>query len=170
MEGMSFSAALSNHRSSIIRKWSERLIRTYPEATTRFLSQEQDPFRNPIGHTLQEGLTALFDGLAETADVSSLTPALDSIVRIRAVQDFTAGQAIAFPFLLKPIIREELAEHVQRYSSELVDLEARIDELALLAFDLYVKCREQVYELKVNEVKRRSSTLERAHQKLQSGS
>ncbi len=170
MQGMSFSAALSNHRSAIIRKWFERLLRTYPEATTKFLSQEQDPFRNPVGHTLQQGLTALFDGLAETADAASLTPVLDSIVRIRAVQDFTAGQAIAFPFVLKSIIREELTEHVQRYSSELVALEARIDELALLAFDLYMKCREQVYELRVNEVKRRSFTLERAHQKLQSGS
>ena len=33
-------------------------------------------------------------------------------------------------------------------------LDSRIDALALRAFDVYMGCREQVYELRVNEVKR----------------
>jgi hypothetical protein len=164
-EGMPLSEALANRRGAVVQRWCERLFQTYPASTKKFLSQEKDPFRNPVGHTLQEGLSALFDGLIQSADIASLTSVLDGIVRIRAVQDFTAGQAIAFPFLLKPIIRMELAADVERYSKELVSLEARIDELALLAFDLFMKCREQVYEIKVNEIKRRAFILERAQLK-----
>jgi hypothetical protein len=163
IETMPLSAALANHKGAIVKRWSERLLQTYPESATKFLSRERDPFLNPVGHTLHEGLSALFDGLIQPIDMASLTPVLDAIVRIRAVQDFTAGQAIAFPFLLKQIIRAELAADVQRYSEELVILEARIDELALLAFDLFVKCREQVYEVKVNEIRRRAFVLERVY-------
>ena len=162
-ERMSLSAVLEDRRSAIVDKWFEQLLGTYPESTTRFLSQEKDPFQNPVGNNLREGLSDLFEGLVKPADLASLTPVLDGIVRIRAVQDFTASQALSFPFLLKQIIRTELASDVRRYSDELPALEARIDELALLAFDIFVKCREQLYELKVNEIKRRSFILERAH-------
>ena len=41
--------------------------------------------------------------------------------------------------------------------SELAKLEADIDRIALAAFDVYVQCREQLCELRVNEVKRRVS-------------
>ena len=164
-ESTPLAAILKNRRSAIVDKWLERLIGTYPESTTRFLSQEKDPFQNPVGHNLKEGLSNLFDGLIQPGEVASLASVLDGIVRIRAVQDFTAGQALVFPFLLKQIIRTEFSADIQRYSNELSALEARIDELALLAFDLFVKCREQVYELKVNEIKRRSFILERAHRK-----
>jgi hypothetical protein len=164
-ENAPLSAALEDHRSAIVDKWVERLLGTYPGSTTRFLSREKDPFQNPVGHNLREGLTKLFDGLIQSVDVASLTPVLDGIVRIRAVQDFTAGQALVFPFLLKQIIRTEFAADIQKYSNEISALEARIDEIALLAFDLFVKCREQLYELKFNEIKRRSFILERAHGK-----
>jgi hypothetical protein len=158
-------AELMNRRTAIVKRWFERMLQTYPESTTGFLSQERDPFRNPIGHTLKEGLAAMFDGLIQPADMASLAPVLDSIVRIRAVQDFTAGQAVSFPFMLKQIIRAEFAPDILRYSDELAALEARIDELALIAFDLYVKCREQVFEIKANETKRRTYILERAFQR-----
>ncbi len=157
--------ALADHRSGIVKEWFELLLQTYPESTTRFLSQEKDPFHNPVGHTLKEGLSNLFDGLMQSKDVTSLTPVLDGIVRIRAVQDFTAGQALAFPFLLKRVIRAEIAADIRRYSQELAALEVRIDELALLAFDLFMKCREQIYESKVKEIKRRSYIMERVQGK-----
>ena len=36
---------------------------------------------------------------------------------------------------------------------ELLNLESAIDDLALLAFDIYVECREKIYELKANQEK-----------------
>jgi hypothetical protein len=165
LEGLPFSAALANRKNAVVNRWFSRVLQTYPESATGFLSQEKDPFRNPVGHTLKTGLSTLFDGLVQPADVAALTPALDDIVRIRAVQDLTAGQAVSFPFLLKQILREEFAADTSRYSGAFEALELKIDELALLAFDLYMKCRQQVFEIKANEIKRRTFILEKAQQR-----
>ncbi len=153
-KGLPLSASLANQRDNLVRKWFEGIVQTYPESTTRFLDQEKDPFRNPIGHTLKESLSAIFDGLIHPKELASLTPELNDIVRMRAVADFSAGQAVSFPFLLKKVLREECTADVSRCPEEFVDLETRIDEMALLAFDLYMKSREQLYEIKYNEAKR----------------
>ena len=44
-----------------------------------------------------------------------------------------------------------------RYFSELEELEGRIDRIALTAFDVFVLHREQVSELRVNELRRKVS-------------
>ena len=168
LESMPLSAALAHRKSAVVKRWFDRMLQMYPESTTGFLAHEKDPFRNPIGHTLKESLSTLFDGLIRPGDVAALAPALEDIVRIRAVQDFTAGQAVAFPFLLKQILRTEFTADASRYPDEFAALESRIDELALLAFDLYMKCRERVFEIRANEAKRNSFILERAQQKEQS--
>ena len=163
-EGMPFSASLMSKKDNLVKKWFDGIVHAYPESTTRFLSREKDPFRNPIGHTLKESLSVLFDGLFQTKEMASLSAVLNDIVRMRAVQDFTAGQAVSFPFLLKRILREECAADLSRSPDAFAELEMRIDEMALLAFDLYMKCRERVYEIKYNEAKRSVFMLERAGQ------
>jgi hypothetical protein len=39
----------------------------------------------------------------------------------------------------------------------LAEFERRIDATALVGFDIFVRCREQLYELRLNEAKRRVS-------------
>jgi len=34
----------------------------------------------------------------------------------------------------------------------LLELEQKIDDMSLLAFDIYMKCREKLYELKATEL------------------
>jgi hypothetical protein len=148
--------ALAGERSAVVREWFERTLQSYPEQTSGFLRGEKDPFRNPVGHTLRDGLGVLFDELAGEMDQARITAALDAIVRIRAVQDHSASQALAFLFLLKEVLREKSPPE------DLAMLENRIDRLALLAFDLYMKCREKIYEIQAEEAKRRVYVLERA--------
>ena len=58
-------------------------------------------------------------------------------------------------FQLKKVIREKLGNEIREHglTDELLLLESKIDDLALLAFDIFMQCREQVYELRANEVK-----------------
>ena len=163
-KGLPLADLLADQRDALVKKWLNGILETYPESTTKFLSQEKDPFRNPIGHTLKENLSQLFEGLIQSKDTASRAPMLNNIVKMRAVQDFNAGQAVSFPFLLKPILREECTAELSRCPDDFAGLEARIDELALLAFDLYMKCRERVFEIKVNEAKRSLFMLNKAHQ------
>jgi hypothetical protein len=157
--------ALAAKKDAIVQEWLARTLQNYPEHTCRFLAKEKDPFRNPVGHTLKEAFPALFDQLIGGMDATTITPFLDGIVRIRAVQDFTAGQAVAFLFLLKKVVREALQDEIRRRpdGDGLAAVDGRIDEMALLAFDLFMKCRERIYEIKANEAKRRIYVLERMH-------
>ncbi len=135
-------------RSPILERWIADTIHFYPSATVLFLSSEDDPFRNPVGHTLRQSLASLFEQLQGSMDASQVVPALDAIIRIRAVQDLTASQAVGFVFLLKPIVRE-LAPELEQ-----VLLGERIDQLALMAFDSYMRCREQLAEIRLSESRR----------------
>jgi hypothetical protein len=151
--------SLATKREAVIREWFERTIDAYPDQPAGFLLDEKDPFRNPVGHTLREGLAVLFDGLLSRRDESRTSAALDSIVRLRAVQNYTPSQAVSFLFLLKKIVRDLPVE------ADLAALDNRIDETALLAFDLYVKCREKICEIKAEEGRRRVFLLEQAYLK-----
>ena len=42
---------------------------------------------------------------------------------------------------------------------DLVDLESRIDRVALLAFEKYTECREKLHEIRNNEIKSRALKL-----------
>ena len=81
------------------------------------------------------------------------TAFLDGIVRIRAVQDFAPSQAVSFIFVLKGVVRGELKNELleNRFSEELAAFDSAVDVLALFAFDIYMKCREKIYELKAKE-------------------
>jgi hypothetical protein len=142
---------LTQKRNAIVKKWLARTLLTYPENTAGFLLHDKDPFRNPVGHTLAEGLRTLFEALLDGVDTARVMPVLEGIVRIRAVQDFSAGEAVAFIFLLKKVIRDELEHEMEGLST----LDEEIDHMALLAFDLFMKSREKIYEIKADEARRR---------------
>ncbi len=148
---------LSRKRSSIVEKWFDLLLETYPEDTSKFLRREKDPFANPVRNTILQGIEGLCDEiLKEDESPEALNAFLDKIIRIRAVQDFSPSQALAFVFFLKTVIRDVLGKEIREnhLHEPLLLLESRIDEMALRAFDVYMGCREEIYELRVGEVKR----------------
>lgn len=145
--------ALAAKKSAVVNEWLSRALETYPEQTARILARERDPFLNPVGHAFEEALPALFDELIGSMDAGRVERILDGVVRIRAVQEFTPSQAVGFVFLLKKVIREEFSGEIRLPADgkDLAMMEERIDEMALLAFDLYVKCRERLWEIKANQ-------------------
>jgi hypothetical protein len=84
-----------------------------------------------------------------------MKPLLDSIVRIRAVQAFAPSQATAFVLSLKRVLRDTLSKYLQDQgvANDLLALEVRIDALCLMAFDVYLECRETIYRIQANEMK-----------------
>jgi len=146
---------LPQKRAAILERWFQLILETYPADTSRFLKQEKDRFINPVGYTISQEIEALYDELLQEMNSDKLAACLDNIIRIRAVQDFSPSQTVAFIFLLKKAIREELTSEIKenRVFEELLEFEARIDKLVLLAFDIYMKCREKVFEIRLNEAK-----------------
>ena len=152
---------LRDKKAVLTDRWVERTIETYPAESRSFFSRQKNRFANPVGRTLAEGLAATFDALLAEADAAELCRCLEEIIKIRAVQEFTPSGAVVFAMLLKDVIREELQDELDQpqIARELLDFERRIDQLALFAFDLFVRSREKMYQLRANEVERRVSTL-----------
>jgi len=144
-----------SHKQDIAEAWMGRVLRTTPPESAAFRAKECDPFRNPAGSIIRGALEILLDELLAGMDRSRVTPALDSIMQIRAVEDLAPSHALEFLFQLKDILRLEC----DREEREL--LNGRIDEMALLAFDLYMKYRERTYQARQNEARRRLFVLER---------
>jgi hypothetical protein len=147
---------LAQKKSAIIKVWFEKVVNTYPIDTAQFLKNQKDPFANPVGQNSLKSLEDIFDLALGGFDPKTARPLIDPIIRIRAIQDFTPSQAVGFLFDLKALIRETVPVEAKKDLKALQALDRRIDELSLLAFDIYMQCREKILDLKANEMRART--------------
>ena len=144
--------------NELVEQWFVQTLESYPHLASPFLASEKDPFRNPVGHALRSGMAILLQELLGDMNAANIAPALDTIVRLRVVQDFTPSEAVGFVFLVRSILR---GTNPPRPAM----IEAHIDQLALMAFDQYMRCREQISEVRVNEAGRRMRVRPALHRK-----
>jgi hypothetical protein len=156
-----FSDILREKQSAVLGRWLADTLATYQSGAAEFFQHTKDAFANPVGNALTKGMAGIFECLLAETPLASTRNNLDEIIRIRAVQDFSPSQALSFVFLLKNAVRVELGEKIvnSELLADLAQFESRIDQVALLAFEIYTNCREQVYNLRMDEVKRSVSAI-----------
>jgi hypothetical protein len=157
---LQLSEILDSKKGAILSNWRKRIIATYPEDSHRFLGGVKDRFSNPIGAAIRSGTEALLTGLQAGDNQIDLCAALEELIKIRSVQDFSASQAVAFVLLLKKAIRDEIGPDLKRgddLKDQLLEFFGRVDALLLLAFDNYTDCREKIYSIRINELKNNSA-------------
>jgi hypothetical protein len=156
--GKGLEKIIAQQKAAILKKWFDAAIQAYAADTAQFLKTQKDPFSNPVGNSMRKGLQGLLDQLLGDLDPQTVATHLDPIVRIRAVQAFTPSQATAFVFSLKQILRDTLGEKSldDRILKELQAFELKIDRLCLMAFDLYMACKEKIYQISANETRNRT--------------
>ena len=91
---MKLNSLLANKKASILEKWFDVIIESYPPDTSNFLKNQSNRFANPIGSTISKGIEDIFDELLRGLNKEKTSQFLDNMVRIRAVQDFTPSQAV----------------------------------------------------------------------------
>lgn len=147
---------IQTYRSEIEKQWFDMVIDTYPTDTKIFLKNTKDQFANPVGSATIQSLRGLLNELGgDSMNRKNIHSCLDPVIRIRAVQHFTASQAVNFVFYLKKIIRN-LAKKENTAATELLAFETKIDDVSLAAFDIFMTCKETLYHLKANEVRNRT--------------
>jgi hypothetical protein len=159
---MKLTHLLSQKKPAILERWLDQIFSTYPPETAGFLKREKDRFNNPVAFRIYQGAKGLMDAVIVGATAAEVSNFLDEIIRIKAMQDFSPSQALAFVFFLKTVVREELAKEIRAdadLAAEVLALESQIDGMVLLGFDVYLKRREKLYEIRVDEVKRGVSGL-----------
>ena len=152
---MNLEQRLAEQRDSLVAKWADHILGSYPEETRRIWKGQTDQFANPVGCAINECASALFDLTLAWDDATAIGENLERLVKIRSIQDFSPSQAVGFVFGLKKILREEYFDDLKRDGAldQLLAFEARVDNLALMAMDLYAKSRETIFNMRVNEVK-----------------
>ena len=105
---MSFIPLIKAARADIIDRWTALTAAGYADETARFLLREGNRFANPVGDAIRRGTAEIFDALLAGGGHRDWDEILDGVLRIRAVQDFSAAQAVSFVFLLKRAILDEI--------------------------------------------------------------
>jgi len=146
---------LKKNKAAILERWFHLILETYPANTATMMRKDKNQFSNPVGSTLSREIEVLFRNLCEGIWDEKCQASLDSIVKIRSVQDFSPSKAVGFIFLLKRAIGETLKNEICKESvmDEWMKFQSNIDELALCAFDIYMDCREKICEIRVNQAK-----------------
>jgi hypothetical protein len=146
---------IEKHKNEIIKNWFEATIQTYAPDTSQFYKGQKDQFANPVGNITAKGVEFLLDQLLNDFEPDAVKTYLDPIIRIRAVQDFTPSQATAFILLLKKVLRDILPDKHQDAALviELLAFESKIDQLCLMAFDIYMTCKEKIYQISANDMR-----------------
>jgi hypothetical protein len=140
---------IKKNRNQLLESWFDATINTYPEESARILGKKSDRFDNPIGAVTRETLEDVLNLITEDFSRDGLEQALDPVIRIRAVQTFDPANAVSFVFALK-----EIGESVIE-KADIINFYRLVDEMALAAFNRYMKCREDIFLLKATESKRR---------------
>jgi len=152
---MALGNILSQNRKAILKRWFDLILDTYPEDTAALMSKEKNQFTNPVGSTISREIESLFKGLVEEANPEGFSASLNSIIKVRSVQDFSPSEAVGFIFLLKRAIAETAKGEIQKetFQDEWLKFQSRIDGLALQAFDIYMDCRDKICEIRINQAK-----------------
>jgi len=149
---------LEKNKDRILETWIDHTFQTYKPEMVKFLRGTKNQFANPVRATIVENLTSIYDGVLSSKLIDELYPELEAIIKLRSVQDFSPSNALSFVFFVKKFIREEVqkTEAGKVSSEELNAFEDKMDELIQLSFDIYSKCRQKVYEIRIAEIKAQS--------------
>ena len=153
---MDFEQYLKKNKQKVVDAWIASVIATYPADAVKFFKDTKDPFANPVGSTIKRSLGLLFAQVVKKKmDLAAVNEALDLIIRLRAVQEFSPSQAISFIFSIKHLLRKSLDNYRSDKGVELFleDVASNVDELILIAVDIYGKCRDKIYSLRINQAK-----------------
>ena len=146
---------LLKNKTTILKRWFDLILETYPSDTDALMRKEENQFKNPVGATFSREIEALFNQLCGGSQNGECRASLDAILKIRSVQDFSPSKAVGFVFQLKQAIEETLQGEIRREQNIEAwrALQSRIDALALQAFDVYMGCREKICEIRIHQAK-----------------
>lgn len=148
---------IESQRGAILEEWREALFATYSDEAHRFLKGNRDRIGNPIGQAILRATEESLPFLFGTEDAKCNYSAINDLIRIRAVQDFTASQAAGIFQALKKVLFDHLWSFnlSETQMRKFFALLSRVDEMQLTAFELYTSHRARLAEIRVDESRRR---------------
>ncbi len=159
---MNLKQHLEEKKSTVLKMWCDAAQVVPPDKASGFLEKQQALLVDTTGYDLAQGMECLFDALSQGVMRDDVARFLDSLIGIRAANDFKASQAVSFIMEAKKAVRDGLGRAVLddlHLQEELSAWESAVDDLALFAFDIYVQRRENVLEFKADEARKEAFQL-----------
>lgn len=156
---MDLERTLRERQSAIAEEWTGAILRTYPEEGGKFFASVNNRFSNPAGYTFRTNTERILAKLLDGATEAECAKDLDGILRIRAVQGLSPSLALSFIPALKEILYREVSRVASEADALLHDWYIRIDRLLLMGFDIYINCREMLWQQKANQLYDRTHKL-----------
>jgi len=145
---------LIDNKGEILDAWVGQVLATYPEDGARIFKKEKDQFANPVGYAVKNSLWEVYRLLFESETLDGLIPALDQLVKIRAVQEFIPSQAVSMAYKLKEVVKDFYRQEKLGDHDGWLAFEEKADTLAYTLFDLYMASREQLHRARLEEYRR----------------
>ena len=160
---MSLIERIKEKKNGIQRSWFQEVLNSFPKQSQSLIASNADRFANPIGFTLNDAISEIFAAVVGEKSLEDIAPALERIIKLRAVQDKQNPGQLVFLHALKKIVRKQCGAFEEGFAEveALLALEDRIDEIILRALEIYVLSREKILELQVNEIMNKTHTLRR---------
>lgn len=160
---MSLGKKLIGDRKKILKEWYQEVLGSFPKQSHALISSNTDRFANPIGFTLNDAIAEIFSALVGDKSLDEIAPALERIIKLRAIQGGRESAQLGFLLALKRIVRERCGAYSSGFSEvgALLEIEDRMDEILLRAYEIYVRSRELILELQVNEIKNKTHMMRR---------
>ncbi len=158
---MELDRLFRDRRGAIVEEWVAALLRIYSEEGAKFFGSVPNRFANPAGYIFRTNTERIVSKLMDGADETECRQDLDGILRVRAVQGLSPSTALCFIPALKEILYREACQVVSPEQADalLHNWYIRIDRLLLLGFDIYMECREILWQQKANQLYDRTHKL-----------
>jgi len=152
---MKIEELIGKNFDTILQKWNQSIIDSYPQESGKYLLENKNKFSNPVGYTIENSLKPILEAVKDMSFDEKAKKSLDDIIRIRAVQDFSPSDALGFIKSLRAIIISELSSNID-YSpgkGDFLKLDRIFDEISSFSIDTYVDLRERIFRIKSNETR-----------------
>jgi hypothetical protein len=155
------SKLLNSHRAAILPRWFQLILESYPTDTSGSLQSESGKSLDPVESGISLEAKLILDEIEGGMQEDLLSDSLDRLMCIRSVQALPPSGAVGIIFLLKQAVREGLQNQPRdaRFHDELQEIESRVDGVALMAFDRYMRQRELICEQRVREASERADAI-----------
>jgi len=170
---MSLAKRMQERRAAILGRWQREVLESFPRQSRKLIAAGEDRFANPLGFALRDGVEEVFSFVAGEKPWDAIEPALERLVKLKAVQQTHGQGPLEFLFSLKTIVREACGvgtgggiagEPLERAPSDLEQwlvLEERFDRVIRAGAAAFVQAREKILELQVNEMRNKTYMLRR---------
>ncbi|MFO7728186.1 MAG: RsbRD N-terminal domain-containing protein [Desulfonatronovibrio sp.] len=158
---MNLNDIIKQNKNQIFNLWIKKFTDTYPEESARFFRDGPGQFANPVGYSFRINLEKIFDELFMECDLPRMQTYVDGVVRIRAVQGFAPSDAVCFAPLLKQSVWEVCGKDIAKHGlyPSWLDFLDTLEWLLNLSFDVYMRCREQLWKQKAEFTNSRTHKL-----------